>query len=93
MRSGYPTGHRSVDMAEFIARCRAWVRAFLAQDQGRAAPADHRTYIARPWAPPDLPTTRHHQRPEQLIDGDATALVRPYLLLEDPYWIPVAEVV
>jgi hypothetical protein len=74
-------------MAEHIARCLEWVRDLLAsRDPGhhRAALRIHpsrtaRTVIVRAWGPPYLATVRR-RRAEEPIDGDATAMVRPYLV-------------
>jgi hypothetical protein len=78
-------------MAQHIARCLAWVRDFLAlrtpPGRHRAVPGagsarTPRTVIVRAWDPPYLPWVRR-TRAEERIDGDATAMVRPYLVAEE----------
>ncbi|MCX4636470.1 hypothetical protein QT196_25940 [Streptomyces sp. P9-2B-2] len=77
-------------MVQPIARCLAWVRALLIpRAAGRhrtaapaplARPVTIRTVLVLPWSPPPLPGTapRRHRPAERPLDGDASALVRPY---------------
>jgi hypothetical protein len=78
-------------MVELIARCLAWVGVLLIPRPGgrhRATQGAHETrtgrrITVRAWEPPRLPAGRHRRSVEQWIDGDATALVRPYLVAEE----------
>jgi hypothetical protein len=72
-------------MAQHIVRCLEWVRNFLAPHRGITRshmPRAGRTFVVRPWGPPDLPTAGR-RTPEPLIAGDATAMVRPYVVAEE----------
>ncbi|MGP3982062.1 hypothetical protein [Streptomyces sp. KR80] len=77
-------------MTQRIARCLAWVRAFFAfrtRERHETGP-QARTYrsarklVVRPWDPPHAPWARR-RRPDRPIDGDATVMVRPYLVAEE----------
>ncbi|WP_127152843.1 hypothetical protein [Streptomyces lydicus] len=76
-------------MRQPISRCLARVRALLIpRTTGRhralapipARPVTVRTVLVLPWSPPPLPGTapRRHGPAERPLDGDASALVRPY---------------
>lgn len=81
-------------MAELIARCLEWLRLLLNPHPGgrhRAGCGRHhavarrpRRIVIRPLNPPHLPwAQRRRRRPEVPLDGDATPLVRPYLVAHE----------
>ncbi|MET8677653.1 hypothetical protein ABZW18_08695 [Streptomyces sp. NPDC004647] len=77
-------------MAEHIVHCLDWVRTVLTPHGPGChwvTPWSHmpragRTFIVRAWDPPRLHGARRRP-PEQPIAGDATVMVRPYVIADE----------